>query len=82
MTTLDRIHAAAKAGHLLASTAENLAAFLGANLPAWAWQSIDELVGQGAWGELNDRFYRCAGKQVPGLRGGVNAVKGGHGWSG
>jgi hypothetical protein len=43
---LARIQAAASAGHLLPSTAENLAAFLAARLPAWAEQSIAELVAQ------------------------------------
>ncbi|MCX6950691.1 MAG: phospho-sugar mutase [Verrucomicrobia bacterium] len=69
MTTLDRINAAAKAGQLMASTAENLAAFLSANLPAWALASIDELVAQQAWGELNDRFYRFLEFGTGGMRG-------------
>ena len=69
MTTLDRIHAAAAAGHLLPTTAENIAAFLGARLPAWAERSIDELVTQSAWGELNDRFYRFLEFGTGGMRG-------------
>jgi phosphoglucomutase len=69
MTTLDRITAAAKAGQLLPTTAENLAAFLGARLPAWAEQSIDELVTKGAWSELNDRFYRFLEFGTGGMRG-------------
>src|SRR5688500_17723071 len=69
MTTLDRITAAAKAGQLLPSTAENLAAFLVAKLPAWAEQSINELVMKGAWGELNDRFYRYLEFGTGGMRG-------------
>jgi phosphoglucomutase len=69
MTTLDRITAAAKAGQLLPSTAENLAAFLAAKLPAWAEQSIDELVAKGAWSELNDRFYRFLEFGTGGMRG-------------
>ena len=58
MTTLDRISVAAKAGKIMPGTAENLAAFLAAKLPAWAEQSIEELVAKEAWSELNDRFYR------------------------
>ncbi len=69
MTTLDRITAAAKAGHLLPTAAENIAAFLAAKFPAWAAQSIDELVTQGAWGELNDRFYRYLEFGTGGMRG-------------
>ena len=69
MTTHDRITAAAKAGQLLPSTAENLSAFLAAKLPAWAEQSIDELVGKSAWGELNDRFYRFLEFGTGGMRG-------------
>ncbi len=69
MTLLDRVSAATKAGHLLPSTAENIAAFLAANLPAWAVASIEELVAQGAWGELNDRFYRFLEFGTGGMRG-------------
>jgi len=74
MTTLERINAATKAGHLLTGTAENLAAFLAAQLPAWATQSIDELVGREAWGELNDRFYRYLEFGTGGMRGRTVAV--------
>src|SRR3954470_15672270 len=69
MTTLDRIKAAAKAGSLLPSSADNLAAFLGAQLPAWAQASIEELVAKQAWGELNDRFYRYLEFGTGGMRG-------------
>ena len=69
MTTLDHINAATKAGHLLPSTAENLALFLAAKLPAWAEQSINELVSNEAWGELNDRFFRYLEFGTGGMRG-------------
>src|SRR2546430_17672757 len=69
MTTLDRIKTAGTAGQFLPSAAENLAAFLGANLPAWAQASIDELVQAQAWGELNDRFYRYLEFGTGGMRG-------------
>jgi phosphoglucomutase len=74
MTTLDRINAAAKSGQLLPATAENLAAFLAAKLPPWAEQSIDELVAQAAWPELNDRFYRFLEFGTGGMRGRTIAV--------
>ena len=69
MTTREKIQAAAAAGRLLPSTAENLGAFLGANLPAWAGASIDELVTREAWSELNDRFYRFLEFGTGGMRG-------------
>ncbi len=69
MTIHDRISAAAKAGQLLPATAENIASFLAARLPAWAEQSIDELLMKGAWGELNDRFYRFLEFGTGGMRG-------------
>ena len=69
MTTLDRIKAAAQAGQLMPSTAENLGAFLAAQLPAWALASIEELVAKQAWGELNDRFYRYLEFGTGGMRG-------------
>jgi phosphoglucomutase len=69
MTTRDRIAAAAKAGDLLPSTVENLAAFLAAKFPDWADKSIDELVTKGAWSELNDRFYRYLEFGTGGMRG-------------
>jgi phosphoglucomutase len=53
----------------MASTAENLATFLSAQLPAWALASIDELVAREAWGELNDRFYRFLEFGTGGMRG-------------
>src|SRR5688572_23072015 len=69
MTTLDRINAAASAGSLLPSAAENLTAFLKAGLPGWAEASIGELVAHQAWSELNDRFYRYLEFGTGGMRG-------------
>ncbi len=76
MTTLDRINAAAKAGQLMPSAAENLGAFLSASLPAWAHQSIEELVAKEAWSELNDRFYRYLEFGTGGMRGRTIGVVG------
>ncbi|MSU23743.1 MAG: phospho-sugar mutase [Opitutus sp.] len=69
MTTSDRIKLAAQSGQLMAGAADNLTAFLGARLPAWAHASIAELVAQEAWGELNDRFYRYLEFGTGGMRG-------------
>jgi phosphoglucomutase len=69
MTTLDRIRAAGQAGQLLPASVENVTAFLAAGLPQWAQDSIGELVAQGAWAELNDRFYRYLEFGTGGMRG-------------
>ena len=69
MSLSDPIQAAVKAGKLLPAAAENLAAFLGAGLPAWAGESIAELVARGEWSELNDRFYRFLEFGTGGMRG-------------
>ncbi|MEY2879777.1 MAG: hypothetical protein RLZZ15_2157 [Verrucomicrobiota bacterium] len=67
--TLHRLHAAAAAGKILPATAQNIAAFLAAGLPAWAEASIAELVTREQWGELNDRFYRFLEFGTGGMRG-------------
>jgi len=69
MTTREKIQAAGVAKQLLPGAVENLGAFLGANLPAWAGASIDELVAKAAWPELNDRFYRYLEFGTGGMRG-------------
>jgi phosphoglucomutase len=69
MSTLAQVQAAAKAGQIMPSTAENIAAFLAAGLPVWAVESIDELITKSAWGELNDRFYRYLEFGTGGMRG-------------
>jgi phosphoglucomutase len=69
MTSLAKIQAAGQAGQLLPSAVENLTAWLGASLPAWAQASIDELADRGAWAELNDRFYRFLEFGTGGMRG-------------
>lgn len=75
MTTRDRIKQAVDAGQLLPSTVENVDAFLTAKLPTWAEASIDELVAAGAWGELNDRFYRYLEFGTGGMRGRTIGVR-------
>jgi phosphoglucomutase len=69
MTPSERIQAARTAGRLLPTTADNLNAFLGAGLPAWAQAAIEELLTREAWGELNDRFYRFLEFGTGGMRG-------------
>lgn len=77
MTTTDAIKQAQQSGQLLPAAAENMRAFLSASLPAWAGESIAQLVERQAWGELNDRFYRYLEFGTGGMRGrtiGVVAV--------
>ena len=69
MTPSDRIQAARQQGLLLPAAADNLAAFLGARLPAWAQAAIEELVAREAWAELNDRFFRYLEFGTGGMRG-------------
>ena len=69
MSIPEQIQAAAKAGQLLPSTAENLLAWSQGGLPAWATDSIAELVQKSAWSELNDRFYRYLEFGTGGMRG-------------
>ncbi len=69
MSTAAQLQAAAQAGKLLPATLENLSAWLAAGLPAWAGASVDELVAQGEWGELNDRFFRYLEFGTGGMRG-------------
>jgi len=69
MTPVERARAAEAAGHIMPSAAGNIAAYLSANLPAWAESSIGELLEAKAWGELNDRFYRELEFGTGGIRG-------------
>jgi phosphoglucomutase len=69
MPTLKKISNLERAGQLLPAAAENLTAWLGSGLPAWAVASIDELIAHGAWDELNDRFYRYLEFGTGGMRG-------------
>lgn len=69
MSITASIQAAGSAGQLLPTTVENLAAWLKADLPAWASAAIRELVDAKAWPELNDRFYRYLEFGTGGMRG-------------
>src|SRR5262245_10980637 len=65
----DFIASATKAGQLLPSAGQNLAAWLAVDLPDWARRSIEELVARQAWSELTDRFYRYLEFGTGGMRG-------------
>ncbi|WP_269542655.1 phospho-sugar mutase [Cerasicoccus fimbriatus] len=69
-TVLEQIKQAGADGKLLASSVENLEAFVsGGFLPEWASASIEELVAAGEWEELNDRFYQQMKFGTGGMRG-------------
>jgi len=64
------IKEAETSGALMPSAAKNLSAWIdGGFLPAWATESIAELVENSAWDELNDRFYQNMAFGTGGLRG-------------
>src|SRR6478735_4523558 len=69
MSVTDQIAQAVKEGKLLSSAADNLRSWLQAGLPAWAEQSLQELIARGEWSELNDRFYRYLEFGTGGMRG-------------
>lgn len=75
MSVTDQIAQAVKNGQLLSSAADNLRSWLQAGLPAWAEQSLQELIARNEWSELNDRFYRYLEFGTGGMRGRTIGVK-------
>ena len=70
MSLIDIIKTAQKEGKLFDSSVENLKIWVGASyLPKWVITSISELVNDGEWDELNDRFYRNLAFGTGGMRG-------------
>ena len=70
MSIIEKIEAAGTAGSLLESTVVNLKQWVSADfLPGWAGASISELVENGEWDELNDRFYQNLAFGTGGIRG-------------
>ena len=70
MSLIEKIEAAGAAGSLLESTVVNLKKWASADfLPEWAGASITELVENGEWDELNDRFYQNLAFGTGGIRG-------------
>ena len=70
MSIIKKIEAAGAAGSLLESTVVNLKQWASADfLPDWAGASIVELVENGEWDELNDRFYQNLAFGTGGIRG-------------
>jgi phosphoglucomutase len=64
-----RLHSAVQAGSLLQSSATNIHQMLTRSDSAIVQQSIAELVENGAWAELNDRFFKTLAFGTGGLRG-------------
>ena len=64
-----KVETAARAGHLLASSAVNIAQLLARSTSPVDRASITELVNAGAWAELDDRFFRTLAFGTGGLRG-------------
>lgn len=63
------IRHAANSGHILASTGDNLCTWIDAGfLPAWAINSIEELVAEKDWAELDNRFYKQIAFGTGGMR--------------
>lgn len=70
MSMIEKIEAAGAEGKLLESAVENLKIWVGADfLPEWVGTSIAELVEQGEWEELTDRFYQNMAFGTGGIRG-------------
>lgn len=69
MKPIEAINAAARDGKLLETSAKNLLDWVNGDfLPDWALASIDELVKEEQWDELNDRFYQFLAFGTGGMR--------------
>jgi len=67
---IDQINAAQKAGKLTATSVENiLTTYQSPASEKWMQESLEELVENGNWTELNDRFYKAMSFGTGGIRG-------------
>lgn len=70
MELLDEIRRAEQEGYLLRPAADNICSWVNAKfLPKWALDGIEELAGDEAWEELNDRFCCYLAFGTGGMRG-------------
>ena len=70
MTALSlEIRRAVESGQLLPSAAKNIEQMLARSTAPVVEQSIGELVANGKWDELNDRFFKTIAFGTGGLRG-------------
>ena len=68
--TKENLQKAGKSGMIFPSTQRNCEEFLNlSSMPAWAKESILELVENENWEELNDRFYKNLNFGTGGMRG-------------
>ncbi|NJK91298.1 MAG: phospho-sugar mutase [Blastochloris sp.] len=69
-TLVDALDVAVSSGSLLASSRDNIHFLLEkAGCQDWERRSVEELVAEGHWTELNDRFYKTLSFGTGGLRG-------------
>ncbi len=69
MSVMEAIQKAGSEGKLLETSVKNLSDWLGGGfLPDWAVCSIEELVRESQWDELNDRFYQFLAFGTGGMR--------------
>lgn len=68
-STTSLIESAVEAGTLLPESAANIAKLLASTSSAVDRASVEELVGDGNWTELNNRFFRTLAFGTGGLRG-------------
>ena len=64
-----RLTLANSEGKILDSSLKNISDFLSSNPNPLYISSVEELVENNNWGELNDRFYKCLSFGTGGLRG-------------
>lgn len=64
----ERLQSAVAAGHLLASSRDNILALLRSSDNPVYHRSVAELLETGAWAELNDRFFRWLAFGTGGMR--------------
>lgn len=68
MDAIKEVGQAEAAGKLLENSAEALRQWLGAGLPSWAQESLEELIEGGEWEELNNRFFQTIAFGTGGMR--------------
>ena len=70
MSLKEALLAAKEKGELFESSAEHISYWLESDfMPKWVKASIEELITENAWEELNDRFYRNLAFGTGGMRG-------------
>jgi len=69
-STTEYLKQAKESGELYESSYENISELLGIeNLPDWVKNSLEELIGDQSWEELNNRFHANLVFGTGGMRG-------------